>query len=202
MDATKLQLKIFFAPGSHVPTEAFIPVLHAFIKEHKLPDLLVDVANYAHVPRGPGVVLIGHGSDYFIDESEGRQGLLFNRKRQAPESGARLQDTFARALQAALLLEGDPAFASTGKLKFATDEFLFRINDRLAAPNTDATFAAVRDELTAFCTRLFGAGGFSLSRVGEARQRFAVAIKVSQPASLASLLDKVGGAPKPTAQAA
>ena len=41
----------------------------------------------ATCPRGPGVVLIGHGSDYFIDEGEGRLGLLHNRKRVGPRGG-------------------------------------------------------------------------------------------------------------------
>ena len=49
---------------------------------------MIDVANYAHVPKGPGVALIGHGTDYFIDEGEGRLGLLYNRKRGAPDAGA------------------------------------------------------------------------------------------------------------------
>ena len=199
MDAAKLQLKIFTAPGSDIPSEEFIPVLHTFIKHQKLPELLIDVANYTHVPRGPGVVLIGHGTDYFIDESVGRQGLLFNRKRQAPPPAERLQDTFARALHAAVVLEGEPALA--GKLKFATDELMFRINDRLMAPNNDGTMESVRGELEAFCTRLFGAAGFSLTRVGHARELFAVSIKINQPAPLATLLERVGGAPK-AAQAA
>ncbi|HEY0705479.1 MAG TPA: hypothetical protein VGG33_01710 [Polyangia bacterium] len=200
MDATKLQLKIFAVAGGDTSLEAFIPVLHRFIKEHKLPELLVDVANYAHVPQGPGVVLIGHGSDYFIDEADGRRGLLFNRKRQAPAPELRLQDTFARAVQAAIMMEAEPALA--GKLKFDTSELLFRINDRLLAPNNDATFAAHKNELAAFCTRLFGENGFTFARVGEERQRFSVAIKPATPLSLKALFDKLGGVPAVGAAAA
>src|SRR5215470_2549285 len=135
MDAHKLQLKIFATPDSAraVSLEAFIPVFHRWIKERLLPELVIDVANYAHVPQGPGVVLIGHGSDYFIDHGEGRMGLLYNRKRMAPAPDARLHDAFRRAIHAALLLEKDAALA--GKLRFGTKEWLLRINDRLAAPN-------------------------------------------------------------------
>jgi hypothetical protein len=198
MDATKLQLKLFAAP-SDASLDTFIPVLHRFIKDHKLPELLVDVANYAHVPRGPGVVLIGHGTDYFIDEGEGRRGLLFNRKRQAPAAAVRLQDTFARALHTAILMESD--LALQGKLKFDTRELLFRINDRLTAPNSDATFALVKDELTAYCQQLFPEG-FTLARVGEARQLFAVAIKPATALPLKTIYERTGGIPTPTAAAA
>jgi hypothetical protein len=198
MDASKLQLKIFTAPAAgttRVASETLIPVFHAWIKDKVLPELLLDVANYGHVPQGPGVVLIGHGSDYAIDESEGRQGLLFNRKRLGADPAQRLEDTFRRTLHAAGLLEQNSVLA--GELSFDTTEFLFRINDRLAAPNTVATFTAVRPELEAFCARLFGAGQFTLTATGEARQLFGITIKAKTALPLATLLERAGGAPKP-----
>src|SRR4051812_46624230 len=101
MDAHKLQLKIYAEPTHGLELDAYIPVFHAWIKHHVLKDLLIDVANYAHVPNGPGVALIGHGADYFMDEGEGRLGLLYNRKRAAPEPGARLGDAFRSVVHAA-----------------------------------------------------------------------------------------------------
>lgn len=193
MDAHKLQVKIFAEPVSGLALETFIPVFHAWIKNQVLKELTIDVANYAHVHEGPGVVLIGHGSDYFVDEGEGRLGLLYSRKRLAPEPGARVSDAFRRAIHTAALLEKETAL----KLKFRTDEWLFRINDRLAAPNTDATFAAARPELEAVCKRLFDGGPFEMGRVGSARQLFSVRIKSGGNTPLATLLDRLGGAPPP-----
>ena len=77
-------------------------------------------------------MLIGHGADYFLDEGEGRPGLLHNRKRAGLAPAERLGDLARRTLHAASLLEKD--LALTGKVKFATNELLFRVNDRLAAP--------------------------------------------------------------------
>jgi len=193
MDAHKLQLKIFAEEGAALELETFIPIFHGWIKNQLLNELMIDVANYAHVPQGPGVVLIGHGSDYFVDQGEGRLGLLYNRKRMAPEPGARLTDAFSRALHAALLLEKEPALA--GKLRFGTKEWLLRINDRLGAPNNDGTFAAVKPELETFCRRLFEGGSFELGRVGTARQPFAVRIRSAGAPSLAALLERLGGPP-------
>src|SRR5436190_3259719 len=157
MDAHKLQLKIYATPeaAKAIGPEALIPVFHRWIKDHVLPELTIDVANYGHVPEGPGVVLIGHGSDYFIDEGERRLGLLHNRKRSGPPAAERLSDLARRTLHAAALLEKEPSLA--GKLAFATNELLFRVNDRLAAPNTEATFGAVRAELEALGKQLYGA---------------------------------------------
>ena len=194
MDAHKLQLKLFTSAESAraVDLAAFIPVFHRWIKERFLPELVIDVANYAHVPEGPGVVLIGHDSDYFIDQGEGRLGLLHRRKRGSPPAAARLGDVVRRTFHAALLLERDPTMS--GRLRFAPNELLFRINDRLAAPNTDATFAAVRPELEAMARGLF-AGPFDLARIGGPKELFSVRLTSSADAPLATLLERAGGPP-------
>jgi hypothetical protein len=194
MNAHKLQLKIYATPAAAkaTPAEALIPVFHRWIKDRVLPELTIDVANYGHVPDGPGVVLIGHGTDYFMDEGEGRLGLLHNRKRSGPAEGERLSDLARRALYAATLLEKDPALA--GKLSFATNELLFRINDRLAAPNTDATFAAVKGELEALGKQLFAAP-FEMLREGGPKELFTVRFKSPASAPLSTLLERAGGLP-------
>jgi hypothetical protein len=194
MDAHKLQLKIYLTPESArtLDPEALIPVFHRWIKQRLLPELTIDVASYQHVPNGPGVVLIGHGSDYFLDEGEGRPGLLHNRKRAGLAAGERLGDLARRTLHAAALLEKD--LALTGKVKFATDELLFRVNDRLAAPNNDQTFAALKPELDAFARTIYG-GPCDLTRVGGPKELFAVRIKGAGGAPLATLLERAGGPP-------
>jgi hypothetical protein len=194
MNAHKLQLKIYATPAAAkaVEVEAVIPVFHRWLKDHVLPELVIDVANYGHVPEGPGIVLIGHGTDYFMDLGEGRLGLLHNRKRTGPAAGERLSDLARRALHAAALLEKEAALG--GKLTFATNELLFRINDRLAAPNTDATFAALEGELGALGKQLF-AGPFELTRVGGPKDLFAARFKSATSAPLATLLERAGGPP-------
>ena len=198
MNAHKLQLKIYATPESAkaVEPEAFIPVFHRWLKDHALPELVIDVANYGHVPEGPGVVLIGHGADYFMDVGEGRLGLLHNRKRSGPAAGERLSDLARRTLHAAALLEKEAELG--GKLQFATNELLFRINDRLTAPANDATFAAVKPELEAVARKLFD-GPFELTRVGDAKSLFGV--KLVSPAKtsveLSTLLGRLGGPPVP-----
>jgi hypothetical protein len=194
MDAHKLQLKIFATPEAAraVAPEALIPVFHRWIKERLLPELVIDVANYVHVPEGPGVVLIGHGSDYFMDLGEGRLGLLHNRKRAGESPASRLGDLARRTLHVAALLEREPALG--GKLRFAPGELLFRVNDRLAAPNDDATFAALRPELEALARQLF-AGPVELTRVGGPKELFAVRLTSPSSSPLAAMLERVGGPP-------
>jgi hypothetical protein len=193
VDAQKLQLKIFVGRDSVRPhAEAIIPVFHKWVREHVMPELLIDVSNYAHVPEGPSVLVIGHATDYVYDEGGGRAGLLCNRKRQSPAPSERLSDLARRTFFAANLFERDPAFG--GKLHFATGELLFRINDRLAASNDDATFAAVKPELEALARRLYESP-FELTRVGGPADLFAVRITSPNAVPLATLLERAGGAP-------
>jgi hypothetical protein len=196
MESQKLQLKIYLDPDSAnaVEPEAFIRVFHRWIKERTLPELLIDVANYLHVPEGPGIVLIGHGSDYFMDLGEGRLGLLHNRKRAglSPEMG--LSDLARRTFYVASLLEGDAVFG--GKLSFAANELLFRVNDRLAAPNDDGTFDALRPELEALARQIFG-GPCELTRQGGPKDLFAVRLTSPSRASVSKLLERAGGPPGP-----
>jgi hypothetical protein len=194
MDAHKLQLKIYLTAESTktVDPEAFTPVFHRWIKQRTLPELMIDVANYVHVPEGPSIALIGHGSDYFIDEGEGRMGLIGNRKRSGPPAAERLGDLARRTLYAASLLEKE--LTLTGKVKFATGELLLRVNDRLAAPSDDATLAALRPEIEAFARKIFAAP-VELSRVGGPKDLFAVRLTTATTAPLATLLERAGGPP-------
>jgi hypothetical protein len=196
MDAHELQLKIFLTPDSAkaVPPEAFVPVFHRWIKERLLPELVIDVANYLHVPDGPGVVLIGDGSDYFMDQREGRLGLLHSRKRASAAPADRLRDLARRTLDVAARLEREPALS--GSVHFSPNELVFRVNDRLAAPTTDATFAAVQPELERMATQIFG-GPFELTRSGGLKDLFTVRMTSPASAPLATLLERAGGSLAP-----
>jgi len=200
MNPSKLQLKLFVERNGHHPeSEAFIPVFHRWIKDHVLAELAIDVANYAHVPKGPGVVLIGHTGDYYLDDAEGRFGLMYSRKRGLATATfeARLEDLFRRALHAAALLEKEAVATPAGetRVRFTTNELLFRINDRLAGPANDETFTEVRPALEGMARRLFD-GPFELTRVGDARDLFGVKLTgTGNPAELATLLARVGGPP-------
>src|SRR5215510_11556472 len=104
MDPHRIQLKLYAQPGFAFESQRSVRVFHRWIKERVLSEQLVDVADYSHVHRGPHVALIGHGSDYYLDDSEGRPGLLYFRKRAAPPPHERLKDALRRCFTAARLL--------------------------------------------------------------------------------------------------
>jgi hypothetical protein len=155
MKPLRLAIKLFATrPIPRDELHPFIGVFHRFIQEAALPGLLIDVADYAHVPDGPGVILIGHDVDYGIDLAGGRTGLLTTRKRTGEaDLVALFRDALAKTLVAARAIESD----GTVPVRFATDEIEVSFPDRRAAPNTASAFDWVSKELQPIARAVFGA---------------------------------------------
>ena len=61
--------------------ELFIPVFHEWIQKDLIPNhVMVDVADYKHIPDGPGIMLISHEGNFSIDLENGEIGFLYVRK--------------------------------------------------------------------------------------------------------------------------
>jgi hypothetical protein len=181
----KFAVKFFARSAEGVELRTFVPIFHRWIQEHKVPGILVDVADYGHVANGPGVVLVGHEADFFVDTMEGPLGLLYNRKLPIEGSFAeRLRAGVRIALEACATLEAEPEFE--GMLKFNGSEALFIANDRLAAPNTEEAFAGLRPDFES----VFGAlwGKVALERdASDPRRRLTVRVKASTSSDAAAL---------------
>ncbi|MEM9864830.1 MAG: hypothetical protein AAF938_24730 [Myxococcota bacterium] len=175
--AERVQVK-FFAERAPETTE-FIPIFHAWIRDKRIQgDTLVDVADYSHVADGPGVMLVGHGCDWYLDEHYGRRGLLFSRKRafEGDFKGS-FEDALRQAEQACIELEKDV------DASFSTTELLIRVPDRLHVSNTDEDFEAIAPLLKASIAAIAGAEP-TLEREGEARQCLTVRARFDAPPKL------------------
>lgn len=186
MNLQHVNIKIFARQADIDLTDA-IPIFHRWIQDCAMPELLIDVADYKHVPDGPGIMLIGHEADYSLDETDGRLGLLYNRK--VPIEGdaqEALRQAFCSAVVAAKKLVEDPAFA--GKLCFDYGDVEVIVNDRLIAPNDEATLQALRPEIERFFNGIYGEGLFTLTHVGEPRDRFEIEVKAKNAVESAPAL--------------
>jgi len=190
MDSSKLAFKLYFAPQSQVPVEEFVPVFHHWIQQRALAGhQLIDVADYSHVYQGPGTMLISHEANLHIDGEDGRLSLIYVRK--APIAGSlqdRIRAVLGYTLQAASMLEAAPELA--GKLSFRTDEIAFRVNDRLNAPNTTATFDAIKGDLEAVLKKTF-ASPITLSYAPHAEQLFEAGVKFGASSLLKDVLSRI-----------
>jgi len=187
MQLQHINVKLLVKNPEQADLEPLIPVFHRWIEEQAFEELLLDVADYRHVPAGPGVVLIGHQANYSVDNTDDRLGVRYNRK--ATVSGSN-QDALWQAMRASLIasqrLESEPTLE--GKLQFNGQEIEFFVNDRLLAPNRDTTREALRPELETFFEKLFRGSEYSLSYDSDMRRRFGFMVKTSLTFSTANLL--------------
>jgi len=186
MELQHVNAKLFVHGELNVDPVRFIDVFHGWIQDDVMPEMLIDVADYRHVPDGPGVLLICHECDYSMDCTNGRWGLRYNRK--APIDGCNA-DRFRQALSAAAraCLRMSKDCTSDGALSFARDALELFINDRAIAPNTPETWSAVEPDLREFFTQSLGHDDFSLTRHSDPRSRFGATLETSRPIDLESL---------------
>jgi hypothetical protein len=195
MDAYRLHVKLYFEPRTEIDLERLIPVFHRLIRQGLAGELLIDVADYKHVASGPGVMLIAHDANYAVDAVDGRLGVLYGRKRPAEGGfGDRLRDAFARTIRFGLALANEPDLAG---LAFATDRWSVRVHDRLLAPNSEATFAAVAPELRGVASDLFPGVEPELTREDDPKACFGVRIAVPVKPALALLAERLATSQMP-----
>ena len=186
MNVQHINVKLFIENPQSVNLADYSAVFNTWIQNHALDELLIDVADYLHVPNGPGLLLIGHEADYSLDNRAGRLGLLYNRKKQLEGTTQEKLVQAARAvLTAARLLEKENA------MQFNTREFQVLINDRLLVPNTMETFVALEPELRTFFDKLYSGTEYEISYKTDPRERFTVEIKAVTRFDVETLLNTV-----------
>ena len=187
MNLQHVNAKMFVEGDLTIDLERFMEVFHRWVAEQSLDELLIDVADYRHVPAGPSVVLVGHEADYVMDNTGNRYGLLYNRKAALDGSRSnsdRFQQALASAARVCSLLEAE--FAG---LKFSRSEFELSINDRALAPNTEEASAACRTEMEEFLQAGLGASDVSIDYDRDPRRVFGGVVKLSTPLDFAALGD-------------
>lgn len=191
MDISSLQhvnIKVAVAGGDQFDLETIIPVFHRWIKDKVLADeLTIDVADYRHVPGGPGVILVAHEAIYGMDERDGFLGLLYDRRTSVEGTPQeRLMQAAKAAFNACRLLEEDPLLS--GRLSFDGGMLQVSINDRAIAPNDASTDQALRPLVEWLLESIWGSGEYVIERVGEPRELYRLSARASRTISVADVL--------------
>ncbi|MBV8853690.1 MAG: hypothetical protein JOZ93_11400 [Sinobacteraceae bacterium] len=190
MDLHKFGIKFFAAGADGIDILKLIPVYHRWIQQDALEDLLIDVADYSHVPAGPGVMLIAHEGNYALDETSHDRGVLYYSKRELTgELQQRLAEVARKALTAAELMRTDSELE--GALKIPGNRLQFFANDRLAAPNTDAAYEQIEPSLRVFLDRLYAGAPYTLRREADPKERLSVWAQTEREVPLNTLLERL-----------
>jgi hypothetical protein len=178
-----INVKLLVKDSEKADLHTVVPVFHSWIQGQIFEELLLDVADYSHVPDGPGIMLIGHEADYSVDNIDGRLGVRYNRK--APLVGTnrdRLVQATRAALRAAQRLEQELNLYFNGR------EIEIVINDRMLTPNAEETRLVAEPELKRFLDQLLEGAHYSLTYPSEPRRLFGVTARTEQEFSVQDLL--------------
>ena len=185
MELQHVNVKIFVEDDDVVDPERFIGAFHRWIRDRVLDELLIDVADYRHVPDGPGILLAGHDALYSMDHTGGRWGLRYNRRTVLEGSNEdRIRQAFEAAAWACALLEEE--LRDDAPVRFSRTEFEVFVNDRALAPNTPETYAAYKADLEAFARSLLGSEDFELEHHKGSHNRLAVTVHLGKSYALAA----------------
>jgi len=190
MELQKLNVKFFVEPSSSTPLADFIEIFHSWIQA--TDGVYHDVADYSHMQAGPGILLVAHDAHVSIDETGNRRGLVYGQKSTLVGSNREmLRHVLRAALKNCRKLEDEPALQ--GKLRFAANEVLITVNDRLLGVNSEASFEEIKGDVEAAATQLFGGVALSVERDSDPRQRLNAYVRTSARISVAQALENLAG---------
>jgi hypothetical protein len=189
MNLERFCLKFFTRPDTNIDDEIFIPIFHEWIRYQKLSGVLLDVADYRHVPNGPGVMLISHEINFSMDRSEGRFGLFAQQKlSQADNRGDQILALVRATIGFGALLESDWRLKKS--LSLEGGQFLLMSNDRLQLPNTDSTYVNIFHDLETAATIVYPGRDVSIARVeNDPRERLTAAIDTGTSINMKELME-------------
>ena len=190
MDLHKVGVKFFAADPARFDILKLIPMYHRWIQQGLVGDVGINVADYSHVPAGPGVMLIAHEGNYALDETAHQRGVLYYSKLKL--TGAlpeRFAEVARKALKAAELMS--TADELEGALQVPGNRLQFFANDRLLAPNTDAAYAELEPALRTFLDRLYAGAAYTLTREADPKERLSVRVQADGEVALTTLLERL-----------
>jgi hypothetical protein len=158
---------------------AYVPIFHQWIRDQVLDVVAIDVADYAHVPSSPGIMLVAHEVAFALDRSDGRFGLLAQRR--TPIEGGPAQavaTTLRQAIAVAERLEREPSLG--GQLQFDKSAPRVESNDRLRAPNTSEGYAVFEPIVREGVRAVYPGSEVVLGPVvNDPRDRLAIEVRVA-----------------------
>ena len=177
MDLQKFGVKLFFNTNGSINSKDFIPVFHNWIQD-KIVDnhLLIDVADYSHIPDGPGVMLVAHEGNFSLDQESQQPGIMYMRKTEIAGSFTeRFNKVLSTVIKAANRLS-DKDVSKKVDCKF--NSFRFIANDRLYAENTAHNQELYKQEIQKALNNIYPDNKLEFKDVSCKNERLAFTIRL------------------------
>lgn len=176
VDLQRIHLKLLAKAPSNFSVDPFLSIFARQRSEQENLERWVDLADYAHMPRGAGMLLVGHRANFSIDLGDPGPGFLYAGKLALTGSiEKRILETFGRCLALVEVLLKQPEYPSSLEPCWGSWELV--INDRLTAPNTAETDTVLRADIETALDVLFGVDNYVTELQNDSRKRYGVSIR-------------------------
>jgi len=161
---------------------------------------MLDLADYAHVPEGPSVVLVSKrwhfGIDFARGSGAGRTGgwgglFLSTRKNLEGDLEARVRAATKLTLEKIQRLLGEAEFAGDSTFAVKLGELDIVFNDRVQLPNTDESDTLARPAVDALANALYGDGLAKIEKDEDASRRLGYSLSADTDLDLAGALSRL-----------
>ncbi len=189
-DLQRVAVKMLTDAPLDLNLNPFLSIFGRWRTEKEHPGVWVDLADYAHMPRGPGIVLIGKNCNFSFDMGGAAPGPLYVSKQGlegTPED--RLASVLRSCFELTRRLLAEAEFPASVHLRTGSLELTF--NDRLETPNDAATDHTLRPVVLTTLDRLLGAGGYHLALEPDSNRRYGFSIQARGSDPLETLLSRL-----------
>ena len=189
-DLQRIDWKVFVETPEKYSVDSILTVFERWRQETDAPEDWVDLADYAHMERGPKVMMAGKRDHFSLDTNVPGPGLLLQTRKGLSGS---VEERFLEAMKRHLTLSVRLTGEDEWPLKFEPqgDKWSVAINDRLGFPNDGATEAALKDGLTAALDKIFGADDYTITRDEDPQRRYGYTIQAKTARSLPEILGSI-----------
>ena len=178
MDLQKFGIKLHLTTNGSFDSKDFIPVFHNWIQDKVVDDhLLIDVADYSHIPDGPGVMLIAHEGHFSLDQENYQSGIMYMRKTEIEgDFIQRFNKVLTTTIEAANRLTKNNI---NKDVDFKNNSFRFIANDRLCAENTADNQELYKQEIQKALNNKYLDSNLEFEDVSAENERLAFTVRFS-----------------------
>lgn len=174
-DLQRIDLKVLAEAPADLSLDPFLAIFSRWRKQQDESDW-IDFADYAHMPHGAGIMLIGKQGSFSVNLDDPGIGLLYSGRKDFEGSfEQRVAEAFRRCLRLTKPLLAEPDYPK--QLKLLPSSWEIFINDRLNFPNTDETDRRLRGPIESALDTLFGANGYAMERDKDPQRRYAFSVR-------------------------
>jgi hypothetical protein len=186
----KIAVKILTDAPQNLNLDPLLSIFARWRKDQSHPAQWVDLADYAHMSRGSGIVLIGRFCNFSFDMGLPAPGILYaSKKGLEGEPEGRLRQVLRASLEMTRALLAEPEFPAAVHLNPGALELAF--NDRLETPNIAFTDRPLRPAVVATLDQLFGAGAYEVTPERDTSRRYGFSARAKNPPPLDGLISRL-----------